>query len=127
MEAIRQLEAWWAYASRCAQLPTHALGCEFFWNALAIVAVALFALVALYIVRRMVRNFLAVREENARAAERARVADADTMAKYKADIDGQYPASAGDDVEGRIRQALDDRKTEEWGRPGLSRKPTPPA
>ena len=121
METIRQLEAWWNYASRCAALPADAPVCDSFWNVIAIIVAGVFALVALYIIRRMVRNFLVVRAEKVRIAERARVADADTMARHKADIDKQYAVEGEGSVEDRIRRALDQRKTEEWGRPGASR------
>jgi flagellar biosynthesis/type III secretory pathway M-ring protein FliF/YscJ len=94
-----------------------------FWNVVAILAAVIVSLVALYVVRAMVRNILAARAENARAAERARVADADTMARYKADIDTQHARVAQDELEERIRQALKDRKAEEWGREGASRDP----
>jgi flagellar biosynthesis/type III secretory pathway M-ring protein FliF/YscJ len=110
METIRQVEAWWAYGSRCAQLPANAPSCDLFWNAVAILVVIVFTLVALYIIRRMVRNFLAVRAENARVAERARVADEATMAQYKAGTDKVFEVSTDENVEQRIKQALDERK-----------------
>jgi len=126
METVRQLEAWWNYASRCVQLPADAPVCDFFWNAIAIIVAGVFALVALYMIRRMVRNFLAVRAENARIVERARVADADTMARHKADIAKQYAIEGEGSVGERIRRSLDERKTEEWGRPGASRDSSGP-
>jgi flagellar biosynthesis/type III secretory pathway M-ring protein FliF/YscJ len=88
-----------------------------------VAAVAAGALIALYILRPMVRNFLEVRAENIRVAERARVADENTMAQYKADTDKLFTVSPEENVERRIRQALDERKLEEpFGRPGASRK-----
>ena len=120
---MRQLEAWWAYASRCTQQPANAPSCDLFWNAVAILATVILALAALYIVRAMKRNILAARAENARAAERLRVADADTMARFKADIDWQRAHAEEGKLEERIRQALKDRKPEEWGRSGASRDP----
>jgi flagellar biosynthesis/type III secretory pathway M-ring protein FliF/YscJ len=119
METLRQLEAWWAYASRCAQLPASTRACDSFWTAAATAAVAVAALVALYIVRKMVRNFLAVRAERARTLERARVADPGTMARHKADVDKLFAVSPEDNVEQRIREALDERKLkDQWQRPG---------
>ena len=123
METIRQLEVWWAYASRCAQLPASAPACDSFWTAAAFVAVSAVVFIALYILRQMVRNFLAVRADNMRVAEKARVADENTMAHYKADTDELFAVSPEEDVEQRIRQALDERKIgDQWGRPGASRK-----
>ena len=121
METMRQMGAWWAYASKCAQQPANAPGCDLFWNAVVILAAVVVLVAALYIVRAMVRSILATRAENARAAERARVADADTMARYKADIDRLHAGVAEDKIEERIRQALNGRKAE--GRPGASRDP----
>ncbi len=121
METMRQMGAWWAYASKCAQQPANAPGCDLFWNAVVILAAVVVLLAASYIVRAMVRSIFATRAENARAAERARVADADTMARYKADIDTQHAHAAEDQLEERIRQALKARKPDEWGRQGVSR------
>lgn len=121
METMRQLEAWWAYASKCAQLPANVPACDLFWNAIAIISATILALAALYIARAMLRRILAARAENARAAERVRVADADTMARYKADMDRLHAGVAEEKIEERIRQALNGRKAE--GRPGASRDP----
>ena len=124
METIRQLEAWWVYASRCAQAPANLPACDSFWNWAAVAVVVAIGLTALYILRQMVRNFLAVRAERTRAAEEKRVADGDTMAQYKADTDKLFAVSPEEDVKGRIRQALDQRKLgDQWGRsPGAGGK-----
>ena len=123
METIRQLEALWAYALRCAQAPATLPACDSFWTWAAIVAVAAVALVVLYILRQMVRNLLAVRAERQRLAERARVADDATMAQYKVESEKLYPDPPQEDIEQRIRQALDERKIkDQWQRPGASRK-----
>ena len=97
--------------------------CDSFWTVAAVAAVAAVALVALYILRQMASDILAVRTERKRAAERARVADEDTMSQYKADIDKLFAVAPGEDVEQRIRQALDERKIgDQRGCPGASRK-----
>jgi len=110
METIRQLEALWAYASRCAQLPAHAPACDSFWNAAGIVAAVVFGLAVLYIVRRIVRNLLAVRAARMRELEEARIADPITLAKYKAETDKYLDVPADEDVQKRIRDALDERR-----------------
>jgi len=123
METLRRLEALWTYSLRCVQAPASAPACDSFWTAAGFVAVAAVALVALYILRRMMRNLLAVRAERIRVAERARIADEDTMAQYKADIDKLFAVSPQEDVEQRIKQALEERKTkDQWQRPGAGRK-----
>ena len=110
METIRQLEALWAYSWRCVRLPAYLPACDSFWTAAAIVAVAVFALVVLVIVRKIVRNVLAVRAEKARTSEEARFADPITLAKYKAETDKYFDAH-DESVEKRIRDALDERRT----------------
>jgi flagellar biosynthesis/type III secretory pathway M-ring protein FliF/YscJ len=116
MGTIRQLEALWAYSWRCAQLPAHLPACDSFWTGAAIVAVVVFALIVLVIVRRIVRNLLAVRAERARTTEEERFADPITLAKYKAETDKYFDAHQDENVEKRIRDALDVRRT------GVSRK-----
>jgi flagellar biosynthesis/type III secretory pathway M-ring protein FliF/YscJ len=110
METIRQVEALWTYSWRCAQLPAYLPACDSFWTTAAVVAVAVFALVVLAIVRRIVRNVLAVRAEKERTAEEARFADPITLAKYKAETD-KYFDPHDESVEKRIRDALDERRT----------------
>ena len=97
--------------------------CDSFWTWVAVAAAAAAILIALYILRKMAGNFIAVRAERQRLAEKARVADAETMARYKADTDKLFAVSPQEDVEQRIKQALEERKTkDQWQRPGASRK-----
>ena len=124
METIRQLKAFWAYASRCAQAPANVPACDSFWNWTAVAAAAVIVLIALHILRRMARNFLAVRAERQRLAERARVADPDTMARYRVESEKFYSDPPQEDIQERIRQLLDERKLEDQSllRPGAGRK-----
>jgi hypothetical protein len=123
MEAIRQLEALWIYARLCAQAPANLPACDSFWTWVAVCAVVAAALIALYILRQMARNFLAVRAERQRLAEGSRMADPDTMSKYRVDSEKLYPDPPQEDVEQRIRQALDERKLgDQIRRPGVPRK-----
>ena len=113
METIRQLKALWVYASWCAQAPASAPACDSFWNWTAVAAVTAFALIGLYIVRKMARNFLAVRAERQRLAEASRVADPDTMSRYRVEDEKLHPDLAQQEgIERRVRQALDERKLE---------------
>src|SRR5213592_3394349 len=91
METIRQLTALWAYASWCAQAPAAAPACDSFWTWTGVAAVAAFALVGLYIVRKMAKNFLAVRAERQRLAEASRVADPVTMSRYRVEDEKLHP------------------------------------
>ena len=128
MEAIRQLEALWIYARLCAQAPANLPECDSFWTGAAIAAVAAVTLVALYILRQMARNFLVVRAERRRlTGGGSRMADPDTMSKYRVDNDLLYPDPPQGDVKQRIRQALDERKLgDQSRRPGTARKKESP-
>src|SRR5882672_1914174 len=108
MEAIRQLEVLWAYARLCAQAPANLPECDSFWTVAAIAAVAAVALVALYILRQIAGNLLAVRAERRRlTGGGSRMADADTLSKYRVDDDKLYPDAPQEDVKQRIQQALE--------------------
>ena len=113
METIRQLKALWAYVSWCAQAPAAAPACDSYWTWAAIAVVTTFALIGLYILRQMAKNFLAVRAERRRLAEAARVADPDTMSRYRVDPEKFHPDPPQEEgIERRIRQALDEKKLE---------------
>jgi hypothetical protein len=113
METIRQLKALWAYASWCAQAPASAPACDSFWTWVAVAAVTACALIGLYIVRKMAKNFLAVRAERRRLTEASRVADPDTMSRYRVENEKLHPDPPQQEgIERRIRQALDERKLE---------------
>jgi len=110
---MRQLKALWAYASWCAQAPASAPACDSFWTWVAVAAVTACALIGLYIIRKMAKNFLAVRAERQRLAERSRVADPETMSRYRVEDEKLHPdPPQQEDIERRIRQALDERKLE---------------
>jgi hypothetical protein len=110
---IRQLEAWWGYTLRCVQSP----GCDSarIWVTIAAVVVALTGLV---ILRKMVRKYLAYSAERLRVAEKARVADVETLSRYRVDSDKFYAGQEQADIEQRIRQALAERKAKDQGQPG---------
>ena len=113
MEAIWQLKALWAYSSWCAQAPAATPACDSFWTWAAVAAVTAFALIGLYIVRKMAKNFLAVRAERRRLAEASRVAEPDTMSRYRVDPEKFHPDPPQQEgMERRIRQALDEKKLE---------------
>jgi len=114
METIRQLKGLWAYASWCAQAPAAAPACDSFWTWTAVAVVTAFALIGLYIIRKMAKNFLAVRAERQRLVEASRVADPDTMSRYRVDPEKFHPDPPQQEgIERRIRQALDEKKLEQ--------------
>ena len=113
METIRQLRELWAYASWCAQAPAAVPACDSFWTWTAVAVVAAFALIGLYILRKMAKNFLAVRAERRRLAEASRVADPVTMSRYRVDPEKFHPDPPQEEgIERRIRQALEERRSE---------------
>ena len=88
--------------------------CDFFWTWTAVAVVMAFALIGLYIVRKMAKNFLAVRAERRRLAEASRVADPVTMSRYRVDPEKFHPDPPQQEgIERRIRQALDEKKLEQ--------------
>ena len=123
METVRQLQALWAYSLRCAQAPANLPACDSFWTGVTLAVVAVAALIALYVLRKMVRNFLAVRAERQRLAESSRIADADTMSKYRVDSEKLHPDPPQEDIEQRIRRAIDEKKLgDQTRRPAVARK-----
>lgn len=116
---VRHLETWWAHASRCAQSPISAPVCSEFrtWAGVA-------AAVGVFIVIWKTTKYLtAVLVARRHRADMARVADEETMARYRADIDKLHAGSQDEDVEQRIRLALDERKLkDQWQRPGATGK-----
>lgn len=116
---LRQIEAWWAYTLRCARSP----GCESLWTWVWLGALALAVFVGLHVLRKVAGNFLAEKTERMRVAERARVADPETMSRYRLETDKLYEGAEREDVEQRIRQALEERKArDQWQRPGATGK-----
>jgi molybdenum cofactor biosynthesis enzyme MoaA len=116
---MRQLEAWWAYTLRCAQVP----GCDMSrtWVTLGVVVAVV---IGLWVLRGMLKKFFAEKAERMRLAELARVADQETMAQYRADVNKLYVEPEQENVQQRIRQALDERKSQDqWQRPGGTGKP----
>jgi len=116
---IRQLEAWWGYTLRCAQSP----GCDSSWTWMGIAA-AVGVLIGLIVLRRSVRKYFAYSAERLRVAEKARVADVETLSRYRVDSEKFFAGQEQADVEQRIRQALEERKARDQGqpRPGASGK-----
>src|SRR5258708_20575573 len=105
METIWQLKALWAYASWCAQAPASVPACDSFWTWMAVAVVTACALIGLYIIRKMARNFLAVRAERKRLAEASRVADPETMSRYRVEDEKLHPdLPPPEAIERRIRQ-----------------------
>ena len=114
---LPRLGEWWAYTLRCAQSP----GCDMFWTWVWLAVLAVVVFVGLPLLRKVIRDFLAERAERMRLAERGRVADAETLSRFRVDTDKLYSGAEQEDVERRIRQALEERKAkDQWQRPGAT-------
>jgi len=114
---LRQIGEWWAYTLRCAQSP----GCDMFWTWVGLAVFAAVFFIGLPLLLRLVKDLLAEKAERMRLAERARVADAETLSRYRVDTDKLYAGAEQEDVERRIRQALEERKAkDQWQRPGAT-------
>jgi len=103
------------------RLPADAPVCDSFWNAIAIIVAGVFASRRAVHHPAMVRNFLACGRKT-RAGRRARAAsrrgyNGTTQSGHRQTVRHRGARGVGE----RIRRALDERKTEEWGRPGASR------
>src|SRR5260221_10628972 len=110
MEAMRRLESLWIYASLCAQAPANLPECDSFWTGAFIVGGAACALVALYILRQMAGNFLAVGAERQRPGGSSRLAAPDTMSKYRVHGAKLYPHPPPEHIQRRLPQPLEDRQ-----------------
>lgn len=112
-QIIRQIELGWAYVSACAGAPLTAPACKSvrIWVTIALLAIGLFVLWKL--LAWMVRPLLAwFAEMRLRARERA-VADADTMARFRVDDKKLFAVPGEEDVQQKIRDALDKKKVDE--------------
>src|SRR6266571_1198394 len=112
-ETVDSLNAFARATGLLSRAPAAAPVCDPFWTGVAVAAVTAFALIGLYIMRKMAKNFLAVRAERQRLAEASRVADPVTMSRYRVDPEKFHPDPPQEEgMERRIRQALDEKKWE---------------
>ena len=109
----RQLDGWWTYVSWCAGSPVSTPACKSFWTWTAIAAIAIGLFVLWKLLAWMIRPVLAWLEEMRRRARERKVADADTMARYKADDSKLHPGLPEENVEQRIRDALAKKKVDD--------------
>jgi len=107
------IELGWAYVAACAGAPFSAPACKSAWTWVAILLLAIGLVVLWKLLAWMVRPLLLWFAEMRLRARAREVADADTMARYKADESKLYSGPADKDVEQQIREALLKKKIED--------------
>ena len=109
----RQLDGWWTYVSWCAGSPVSTPACKSFWTWTAIAAIAIGLFVLWKLLAWMIRPVLVWLEDMRQRARERKVADEDTMARYKADDSKLHPGLPEENVEQRIRDALAKKKVDD--------------
>lgn len=114
MDILRQIEtqfeAWWTHGSWCAGAPVSTPACKTFWTWTTIAAIAIGLFVLWKLLAWMIRPVRVWLGEMRRRARERKVADPDTMARYKVDDSKLYSGRAEENVEQKIRDALARRK-----------------
>jgi hypothetical protein len=114
------LERWFAYISYCAGEPMQAPACNPFWTWTMIAVLAIGALLLIVVVWKVVSY--KIKLAAALQAERRRAhIDSDAIAARSWDGDKAYSAElSSDEVERRIREAVEQRRAESPPFPDLT-------
>ena len=110
---MRQIEFAWAYVSSCLAAPMSAPACKSFWTWTTVAAIAIGLIVLWKLLAWLLQPFRLWLADRRRRAREQEVADADTMARFKVDDNKLFSAPGQDDVQKRIRDALDQKKIDE--------------
>ena len=108
-----QFDGWWTYVSWCAGSPASTPACKSFWTWTAIAAIAIGLFVLWKLLAWMIRPVLVWLEEMRWRARERKVADEDTMARYKVDDSKLYSGTSEENAEQRIRDALARKKVDD--------------
>jgi len=111
-EWLKSLDPLVAYLSFCLSQPMQAPACRQFWTWSMIAAFAVALAAALALAWRFVSYKLKLAAALRAQRERERIADEETLARYRWSGEDVVTgdAAAGDDVEARIRAALEERR-----------------
>jgi len=112
-QVMRQIEFAWAYVSSCLAAPMSAPACKSFWTWTTVAAIAIGLIVLWKLLAWLLQPFRLWLADRRRRAREQEVADADTMARFKVDDNKLFSAPGQDDVQKRIRDALDQKKIDE--------------
>jgi hypothetical protein len=119
---VGTLEQWFTYISYCAEAPMHAPVCKPFWTWTMAVLFAVCALLLIVVIWKIVSYRIKLAAALKAEQGRAHV-DSDAIAARSWDGDKAYSAElGGDEVERRIREALEQRRAASPPLPDL----TPP-
>lgn len=107
---MKQMDAWWAHISWCLNAGIETAPCKPFltWATVAVVAIGLLILWTL-LARLFMPFRIWIQERKLRARDR-KIADPETMERYKVDDSKLHSGPAQEDVEQRIRDALLEKK-----------------
>jgi hypothetical protein len=107
---MKQLDAWRDHVSWCLDAGIGTAACKPFWTWAMVAAVAIGLLILWTLLARLLRPFLIwIAELRLRARDR-KIADTETMARYKVDDSKLHSGPAQENVEQRIRDALLERR-----------------
>lgn len=107
---MRTLEQWFAYVSYCVAEPMQAPVCGPFWSWMVALATLCMALIAAVLAWKIVAYRMKLAAARRAQKERDRV-DSDAIAARSWDGNKAYSAElGGDEVERRIREAVDQRR-----------------
>jgi hypothetical protein len=112
-QVMRQIELGWAYVTSCLAAPLSAPACKTFWTWTSVAGVAVGLFVLWKVLAWLLRPLQLWLEDRRRRARERELADPDTMARYKVDDNKLFSAPGEDDVQQRIRDALDRKKIDE--------------
>lgn len=121
---MQVLEGWWktlepylAYAAQCFPLPMQTPACRPFWTWLMIGSFSLSAVIALAIIWKIVSYRLKLAAALRAQEERDRLPDEATMSRVRWPGDKAYSGELdGEEIDRRIREAVDRRRREEAAR-----------
>jgi hypothetical protein len=117
VEILRQIarytEIGWAHVSACAGAPLSAPACKSAWTWATVVLLAIGLVVLWKLLAWMLRPLAIWIADRKRRAREDRVADAETMARYKVDDNKLFSTPGEDNIQRQIRDALDRKKVDE--------------
>jgi len=117
VEILRQLtrhvEIGWAHISACAGAPFSAPACKSPWTWATLALLAMGLILLWKVLAWMLRTLATWIADTRMRAREHQVADAETMARYKVDDNKLFSAPGEDNVQQKIREALDKKKVDE--------------
>jgi hypothetical protein len=107
---MKQLDAWWTHVSWCLDAGIGTAACKPFWMWATVAVVAIGLLILCTLLARLFKLFVIWIEEIKLRARDRKIADPETMARYKVDDSKLHSGPAQENVEQLIRDALLEKK-----------------